>query len=258
MLSLGNAFNEEELAEWEERIVRLAGDDVRRAGYTAELKIDGAAVSLTYRERRARRRARRAATAPSARTSRRTCARCATIPLRLRGDDHPAADGDSRRGVHAVHRLREDERGARRRPASRCSPIRATPPRARCASSTRRSSAKRPLRFFGYAVAAPPGDHAAVRRRSGSCSTTLAEWGIPVAPHRQVLQVARRGARVGARRRDATARGARLRHRRRRRQSRLACGCGTSWASSADASRAGRSRASSRRTSPRRGSSTSR
>src|SRR5215216_5549863 len=48
MLSLGNAFNEDELAEWEERIARLVGDDARRAGYTAELKIDGAAVSLTY------------------------------------------------------------------------------------------------------------------------------------------------------------------------------------------------------------------
>src|SRR5579884_2481523 len=50
MLSLANAFNEDELAAWEERLVRLAGDDVRRRGYTCELKIDGAAVSLTYRE----------------------------------------------------------------------------------------------------------------------------------------------------------------------------------------------------------------
>ena len=50
MLSLGNAFNDEELGEWEERIVRLAGEDVRRAGYSAELKIDGAAVSLTYKD----------------------------------------------------------------------------------------------------------------------------------------------------------------------------------------------------------------
>jgi DNA ligase (NAD+) len=50
MLSLGNTFNEEELAAWEERLVRMAGDDVRRSGYTCELKIDGAAVSLTYRD----------------------------------------------------------------------------------------------------------------------------------------------------------------------------------------------------------------
>src|SRR3954467_1002353 len=48
MISLGNAFTEAELAEWEERIARLVGEDARRAGYVAELKIDGAAVSLTY------------------------------------------------------------------------------------------------------------------------------------------------------------------------------------------------------------------
>ena len=41
MLSLGNAFDDTELREWEERLVRLAGEDVRRSGYTAELKIDG-------------------------------------------------------------------------------------------------------------------------------------------------------------------------------------------------------------------------
>src|SRR6478609_6626458 len=50
MLSLANAFNEEELAAWEERLVRLAGDDVRKSGYNCELKIDGAAVALTYKD----------------------------------------------------------------------------------------------------------------------------------------------------------------------------------------------------------------
>ena len=49
MLSLGNAFNETELAEWEERNARLV-PEVRKAGYTLEVKIDGAAVSLTYRD----------------------------------------------------------------------------------------------------------------------------------------------------------------------------------------------------------------
>src|SRR5262245_18628945 len=39
MLSLGNAFSAEELEEWEAKAVRVAGDDVVRAGYTAELKI---------------------------------------------------------------------------------------------------------------------------------------------------------------------------------------------------------------------------
>jgi DNA ligase (NAD+) len=47
MLSLANAFTEAELAEWEARNARLV-PDVKEAGYTLEVKIDGAAVSLTY------------------------------------------------------------------------------------------------------------------------------------------------------------------------------------------------------------------
>ena len=47
MLSLANAFGEAELVEWEDRNARLA-PEVRTAGYTLEVKIDGAAVSLTY------------------------------------------------------------------------------------------------------------------------------------------------------------------------------------------------------------------
>ncbi|HEY8197319.1 MAG TPA: NAD-dependent DNA ligase LigA [Gemmatimonadales bacterium] len=51
MLSLANAFSAEELAAWEERNARLAAE-VRTGGYTAEIKIDGAAVSLTYQDGR--------------------------------------------------------------------------------------------------------------------------------------------------------------------------------------------------------------
>jgi DNA ligase (NAD+) len=47
MLSLANAFDAEELAAWEDRNRRLV-DEVDRDGYTLEVKIDGAAVSLTY------------------------------------------------------------------------------------------------------------------------------------------------------------------------------------------------------------------
>ncbi len=47
MLSLANAFDTAELTEWEERNARLA-PEVRSTGYTTEIKIDGAAVSLTY------------------------------------------------------------------------------------------------------------------------------------------------------------------------------------------------------------------
>ncbi len=47
MLSLANAFSDEELDAWEERNARLV-TEVEDAGYTLEVKIDGAAVSLTY------------------------------------------------------------------------------------------------------------------------------------------------------------------------------------------------------------------
>jgi DNA ligase (NAD+) len=51
MISLGNAFTPEELSAWEERNARIL-PEVRTAGYTAEIKIDGAAVSLTYEDGR--------------------------------------------------------------------------------------------------------------------------------------------------------------------------------------------------------------
>ncbi|HLB09901.1 MAG TPA: hypothetical protein VK617_10220, partial [Gemmatimonadaceae bacterium] len=47
MISLGNAFDDAELREWETRITRQVGEDAA-GGYSAELKIDGTAVSLTY------------------------------------------------------------------------------------------------------------------------------------------------------------------------------------------------------------------
>lgn len=49
MLSLANAFSDTELREWEARNARLVAE-VKDAGYTLEVKIDGAAVSLTYEE----------------------------------------------------------------------------------------------------------------------------------------------------------------------------------------------------------------
>jgi DNA ligase (NAD+) len=49
MLSLANAFTAAELLAWEERNARLV-PEVKEAGYTLEVKIDGAAVSLTYED----------------------------------------------------------------------------------------------------------------------------------------------------------------------------------------------------------------
>ncbi|HXM58046.1 MAG TPA: NAD-dependent DNA ligase LigA [Candidatus Dormibacteraeota bacterium] len=46
MLSLQNAFEEQEIRAWDKRVRAVVGDDVT---YVCELKIDGLAMSLTYR-----------------------------------------------------------------------------------------------------------------------------------------------------------------------------------------------------------------
>jgi DNA ligase (NAD+) len=45
MLSLGNAFNETDLRDFDRRVKQAVGDDIQ---YVVELKIDGLAVSLRY------------------------------------------------------------------------------------------------------------------------------------------------------------------------------------------------------------------
>src|SRR5690606_20450824 len=49
MLSLDNAFSLDELEAWETRNARIAAE-VRSCGYTAEPKVDGIAVALTYED----------------------------------------------------------------------------------------------------------------------------------------------------------------------------------------------------------------
>ena len=47
MLSLGNAFDEQGVRAWRDRVLRLLGDQSTLA-YTVEPKIDGLAIALTY------------------------------------------------------------------------------------------------------------------------------------------------------------------------------------------------------------------
>ncbi len=47
MLSLGNAFNEQDLRDFDRRVRQAVGEEV---GYVCELKIDGLAVSLRYED----------------------------------------------------------------------------------------------------------------------------------------------------------------------------------------------------------------
>jgi DNA ligase (NAD+) len=88
MPSLANAFSTDELAAWEERNLRLT-PDAATAGYTTEVKIDGAAVSLTYQDGRLV----VGATRGNGVIGEDVTANLKTIsdvPLVLKGKDHPA------------------------------------------------------------------------------------------------------------------------------------------------------------------------
>jgi DNA ligase (NAD+) len=182
MLSLANAFGDEELAEWEERIVRLVGNDAARDGYTAELKIDGAAVSLTYRDGVLVTGATRGNgvigedVTPNLRTIR-------EIPLRLRATRAPA-EIEIRGEVYIPFSAFERMNAARVHAGE---PVFANPRNAAAGALRQLDpsiTAARPLRFFGYAVAARAGNAALPFRTQGELLETLAAWGVPVAPHR--------------------------------------------------------------------------
>ena len=181
MISLGNAFDEAELSAWEERITRLVGEDAKRVGYVTELKIDGAAVSLTYEDgvftvgtTRGNGIIGEDVTA-NLRTLR-------DIPLRLRGDDVPPLleiRGECYLPFSLFEKLNEERVKAGE-------PVFANP-RNSAAGSLRQldpaATARRPLRFFGYTVALPEGATVPFETQ-WELLDTLARWGIPVAPNR--------------------------------------------------------------------------
>jgi DNA ligase (NAD+) len=77
MLSLQNSFDEEEIRAWDRRVKALVGDDVT---YDCELKIDGLAISLTYRrDDDGKGRLRRAATRGDGQTGEDVTANVRTI-----------------------------------------------------------------------------------------------------------------------------------------------------------------------------------
>ena len=182
MISLGNAFDEEELTDWEERIARLVGDDARRAGYVAELKIDGAAVSLTYQDGVLTVGATRGngVVGEDVTANLRTLR---DVPLRLRGDDVPSLleiRGEVYMPFKAFEKLNEER-------VREGEPVYANP-RNTAAGALRQLdpsiTARRPLHFFGYTVAVPAGTRLPFETQ-WRLLETLERWGIPVAPHRR-------------------------------------------------------------------------
>jgi DNA ligase (NAD+) len=179
MFSLANAFDTEELREWEARNVRLT-DAVHQTGYVTEIKIDGAAVSLTYADGRLVTGATRGTgvVGEDITTNLKTIP---DVPLVLRGRDHPAlmeVRGEVYFPLTSFARLN------RQREADG-EPLYANP-RNTAAGSLRQLdpavTRQRRLRLFAF--------HVEVITGSLGCSSqwdvldALEAWGFPVEPHR--------------------------------------------------------------------------
>ena len=186
MLSLDNAFDEDELAAWGERVRKLAGDAVDTAGYSCELKIDGAAVSLTYREGVLVTGATRGSgiigenVTPNLRTMH-------DVPLRLQTNSPPALV--EIRGEAYFPFSRFEKMNATRIAAGE--PVFANPRNAAAGALRQLDpaiTAQRPLRFFGYSAVHPDGAGKLPFATQDALLTALRDWGVPVAPHRAICR----------------------------------------------------------------------
>ncbi len=151
MLSLANAFDEEELRAFDERVRKLAGE--RDVAYVVELKIDGLSASLRYDDGRLSAAGTRGNgsvgddVTANVRTVR-------SVPLRLRTEGEPPAHIDVRGEVYM--RKSDFARLNARRLAEGREPF--ANPRNTAAGGLRQvdpqATAERSLSFFAYAVGA--------------------------------------------------------------------------------------------------------
>lgn len=174
MLSLANAFEREEVAEFDRRVRERL--DVEQVAYSAEPKLDGVAIALRYEHGALK----LAATRGDGRSGEDVTANVRTIesvPLRLRGEKLPAVlevrgeifmtrsgfkalnDGLAEEGEKTFVNPRNAASGSLRQLDSRI-------------------TARRPLRFFCYQAATTeglPDRHSAILDR-------LRDMGLPVSP----------------------------------------------------------------------------
>jgi len=178
MLSLANAFTDAELREWEERNARLV-PEVAAAGYTLEVKIDGAAVSLTYEDGVLV----SGVTRGNGVEGEDVTANLRTVldlPLRLHGRGWPA-----KMEVRGEVYLPKSQFAKVNREREKSGEPPFANPRNAAAGALRQLDSKitraRGLRVFTFQVEAP-GQKLAIDSQHELLETLL-EWGLPVEPH---------------------------------------------------------------------------
>jgi DNA ligase (NAD+) len=181
MLSLGNAFAEEEVYEFDQRVRERLG--VAKIEYAAEPKLDGLAVSLRYEQGILV----KAATRGDGNRGEEVTQNVKTIkeiPLRLRGDNYPPVlevRGEVFMPKAGFERWNQQQLVKGEKPFAN--------PRNAAAGSLRqldaRNTAVRPLSFFGYAVGVVAG--AELPSRHSEMLYTLRTWGLPISSYLQVV-----------------------------------------------------------------------
>jgi DNA ligase (NAD+) len=178
MLSLSNAFTDEEAAAFVRRIAQTLGRDESKLVFSAEPKLDGLAISLRYEDGVFVQGATRGdgAVGEDVTANLRTVK---AIPLKLRGDDWPGVlevRGEVYMPKAAFEAFNERARKRGERTLAN--------PRNGAAGSLRQLdpaiTASRPLAFYAYAIGEvrggklPPSHLETLKR--------LREWGLPVSP----------------------------------------------------------------------------
>ncbi|HVM28552.1 MAG TPA: NAD-dependent DNA ligase LigA [Mycobacteriales bacterium] len=179
MLSLGNVFTADELRAWAGRVHKEVGDAAR---YLCELKIDGLAVALVYRDGRLV----RAATRGDGRTGEDITGNVRTlrsVPSQLSGDDVPAlleVRGEVFIATDDFARLNERLTADGKPPFAN--------PRNAAAGSLRqkdpRVTATRPLSLTLHGLGALEGWTPASQSEAYAC---LERWGLPVSSRFEVF-----------------------------------------------------------------------
>jgi DNA ligase (NAD+) len=178
MLSLSNAFTDDEAAAFVRRIAQTLGIDEDKLAFSAEPKLDGLAISLRYEDGAFVQGATRGdgTVGEDVTTNLRTIR---AIPLKLRGRGYPRVlevRGEVYMPKAGFEAFNERARARGERTLAN--------PRNGAAGSLRqldpRVTASRPLAFYAYAIGEVQGG-----TLPGSHSETLAQlrqWGLPISP----------------------------------------------------------------------------
>ena len=182
MLSLGNAFEDEEVADFVRRIGQALDED--EPLFSAEPKLDGLAISLRYEDGRFVQGATRGdgATGEDVTANLRTVK---AVPLHLRGEGWPRVlevRGEVYMPLAAFKRYNE-------RALAEGGKVLANP-RNGAAGSLRqldpRMTAQRPLAFYAYGVGAVDGGE--LPQTHSATLARLREWGFPVSGESDVVR----------------------------------------------------------------------